>query len=239
MRARVERLWPFLVAIALLAMGVLAFPHLASAYYLEAGGRALDEPERAAQLLSKAIEWVPDNAQAYRLLAQAYREQGQWAAAVKALTRNTEMRPDNPLGHFELAETYQEIEEAMAALPRVDLLPLLLQAKVQAPQVPIDTPYSQPGDPAWKSYVVETTFSLPPGYSDRPTLFMHAPSQATYTLSLPEQPMVLRFDMGMDPQAHDWPGDGVTFEVSVDGERIFLEHLDMAAARAGRAAIRS
>ena len=218
----------------------LAFPHLVSAYHLEAGGRATQDPSALADDLSsavehlqRALEWVPDNAQAYRLLAGVYREQGEWTAAVRALTQYTEVRPDNPLGHIELAEVYEEIEAAMEALDRIDLLPVVSQAEVQAPEVPLDTPHGQPDGPAWQTYVAETTFSLPPGYGDRPTLFMHAPSQVTYTLALPEQPMVLRFDMGMDPQTHGWPGDGVTFEVFVDGERVFLEHVDKAMARAG------
>lgn len=234
---------PLIIVLLLVATGtgaVLAFPYVASAYHVEAGGRAAedpialaDDPSSAVQHLQRALAWVPDNAQAHRLLATVYRKQGEWAAAVEALTQYTGMRPDNPLGHIELAETYQEIEDAMEALPRIDLLSLLPQAAVQAPETPVDTPYGQPDGPAWQSYVAETTFSLPPGYGDRPTLFMHAPSRVTYRLSLPEQPMVLRFDMGMDPQTHNWPGDGVTFEVLVDGKRIFLEHVDKTLARAG------
>ena len=92
-------------------LAVLAFPHLASAYHLEAGGRALDNPELLAynplpalEHLQKAIEWDPDNAQAYRLLSKVHRAQGDLLAAVEALTRYTELRPDNPLGHIELDE---------------------------------------------------------------------------------------------------------------------------------------
>jgi tetratricopeptide (TPR) repeat protein len=149
------------------------------------------------------------------------------------LTTYTELRPDNVLGRIELAEAYERLEAEMADMQLADLLALLPQTQVQAPNVPVDTPYGQPDDPPWHSYVAETTFSLPPVYGERPTLFMHPPSLVTYTLSLPSQPMVLRFDMGMDPQAHDWPGDGVTFEVLVNGERLFLEHLDKVDARQG------
>lgn len=239
------RTWrPRLLIILLLALAgaaaVAAFPYVASAYHLEAGGRAAegvtgitDDAPSAIEHLERALEWLPENAQAYRLLAQVHRAQGDWLAAVEALTHYTELRPDNLLGHIELAEVYEEIEKAMAALDRIDLLPLLPQAAVKAPETPVDTPYGQPDGPAWQYYVAETTFSLPPGYGDRPTLFMHAPSRITCTLSLPEQPMVLRFDMGMDPQTHNWPGDGVTFEVFVDGERVFLEHVDKAMARKG------
>jgi len=49
------------------------------------------------------------------------------------------------------------------------------------------------------------------------TLFLHAGSWVTYTVAL-TQPAVLHFGMG-------WGGDGGTFEVFVDGVRVFLEHL--------------
>jgi tetratricopeptide (TPR) repeat protein len=39
--------------------------------------------------------------------------------------------------------------------------------------------------------------------------------------------------MGFDPQAHSWLGDGATFEVFIDGERVFLEHVDQAMALEG------
>jgi len=37
----------------------------------------------------------------------------------------------------------------------------------------------------------------------------------------------------MDPQTHNWPGDGATFEVFVNSEQIFLEHVDKAMAQGG------
>lgn len=37
----------------------------------------------------------------------------------------------------------------------------------------------------------------------------------------------------MDPQTHNWPGDGATFEVFVNSERIFLEHVDKTMAQSG------
>jgi hypothetical protein len=47
------------------------------------------------------------------------------------------------------------------------------------------------------------------------------------------QPSVLRFGMGLDPRALDWGSDGATFEVFVDGERVFLEHLPAELAQEG------
>lgn len=239
--------WFFWLFVALLA--ALAFPHLVSAYHLEAGGRALDQIgesvnqqsgeltnsrlETAILHLQKALKWEPDNAQAYRLMGRLYRGQGDDVAAAEALTRYTELRPDNPLGHMELAQTYEAIEAEMQAMVAADLIAALPQASVTAPGAPVDTPFAGPDEPAWRSYVAETTFALPPNFGDRPVLFMHAPSRITATVSLPPGPAIFRFGMGMDPQSHNWPGDGATFEVWLNGERVFLEHLDKAMAQEG------
>ena len=205
---------------------ILAFPYLASAHHLEAGGRALDTPSLALEHLHKAIKWDAQNAQAYLLMSTVYRAQGDWYAAVEALARYRELRPGNPLGPIDLAQLYEEIESEMATMRRVDLISLLPQAAIETPNVPVVTPYHQPGEPAWNSYVAKTTFSLSPYLGERPTLFMYPPATATYTLSLPPQPIMLRFGMGMDPQVDGSPGDGATFDVSVNGERVFLEYMD-------------
>jgi tetratricopeptide (TPR) repeat protein len=99
----------------------LVFPHLVSAYHLEAGGRAMDDAASALEHLRRAIDWDPNNAQAYRLLGQVYREQGDWPAAIEALTTFTRLRPHNPLGHIELAEAYEEIEAGAAGRDRGSL----------------------------------------------------------------------------------------------------------------------
>jgi tetratricopeptide (TPR) repeat protein len=230
--------WAFVLVGGILT--VLAFPHLVSAYHLEAGGRAVDDPERLATdplpalaHLQKAIEWRPDNAQAYRLLAKVYRTQGDWPAAVESLTRYTELRPDNPLGHIELAEVYETVEAEMATMRLADLVAALPQAAVEAPDVPVDTPYVQPEGPAWHSYAATTAFSLPPNFGERPALFMHPPSRTFYNLTLPTEPAALRFGLGLAPEVTNWPGDGVTFEVLIDGQSVFQEHLDKALARQG------
>lgn len=110
MQERVERLWP-LVALACIAlMATLAFPYLASAYYLELGGRSVDDASRAEQLLNKALGWDSNNAQAYRLLARVHRSDEDWLAAVEALGHYIELRPEDPLGYLELASLYEELE---------------------------------------------------------------------------------------------------------------------------------
>jgi len=234
--------WIAFVAASLLIL-VLVTPYLVSAYHLEAGGRAVDDLEllsynapAALGHLQKAIEWQPDNAQAYRLLSKVYRAQGDKILGSKSqgLTCYTELWPDNPLGHIELAEVYEAVEAEMRAMRLADLVAALPQAAVEAPDVPIDTPHAQPNGLAWHSYVATTAFSLPPSFGERPTLFMHSPSWVTFTLALPTQPATLCFIiMGMDPQTHGWSGDGATFEVLVNGERIFLEHVDKVMAREG------
>jgi tetratricopeptide (TPR) repeat protein len=231
--------WPvgfWSILLLLVAGGVLAFltfPYLRSAFYLEAGGRSMDNPAIATEHLQKATKWDPENAQAHRLLGRAYQAEGNLQASVEAFARYIELRPGNPLGYIELAQTHERIQATIATMWSVDLLSLLPQAAVQAPEVPVDTPYRQPGEPLWQSYVAETDFGLPPHYGERPTLFMHPPARVTYTLDLPSQPALLRFDLGMHPQSHDWPGDGATFQVFVNGEQVFQEHLDKKASRQG------
>jgi tetratricopeptide (TPR) repeat protein len=109
---------------------VISFPYLASAYHLEAAGRALANPTRltaspgtpeqgpllALEHLLRSSRWDPSNAQAYRLLGQVHRMQGNWPAAVEAMIRYVELRPRDPLAHFELAELHEEIETELAMM---------------------------------------------------------------------------------------------------------------------------
>ena len=121
MRTRVERLWPLLALALIVAIVLLSFPYLASAYYLEAGGRAMEDPERAERLLNNAIKWDVDNAQAYRLLGRVYRAQNNWQSALEMIERYAALRGDNPLAHAELANTYEAIEAAGAPVQLEDL----------------------------------------------------------------------------------------------------------------------
>lgn len=100
--------WPLLL-FGLLACGALAlaFPHAISALYLEAGGRAMDDPAQAVARLQQALEWDGANAQAYRLLGRAYLALGQNEAALDALSQASTLRPKNPLLHMELAQAYE------------------------------------------------------------------------------------------------------------------------------------
>lgn len=121
-KQRLSKLWPLLLVVMVTVLGILAFPYLASAYHVEAGGRALTDltsvpqgAQVALEHLQKAIKWDPTNAHAYRLLAKVHHVQGDQPAAVKALVHYRELRPRNPLAAIELAELYEELGSEMAA----------------------------------------------------------------------------------------------------------------------------
>ncbi len=234
---------------------VLGWPYAASLYHLEAGGRALDRaltstdsldwwyigPREAQnpQELQTAIahlERAPKMPHALRLLGRACFAQpdassgGDPVKGVRALEQFIERRPDHRLGHLELAAAYALMDRRLQDLEYVDLVDNLSGATVSAPDTEGTARYQPEG---WESeYVYPTTFGLPPNYGDRPTLFVHAGAQVTYTVTL-TAPSMLRFGMGLDPRSMNWGGDGATFEVFVDGERLFLEHLSVERAKEG------
>jgi tetratricopeptide (TPR) repeat protein len=167
---------------------------------------------------------------ARRLLGKAYVARGQALSAVLALEQFIEQRPEQYLAQLELAAAYVYADEQLQELEHLHLLDHLAGARISAPDVSGQARYA-PVD--WQSeYVYPTTFSLPPEYGERPTLFVHAGSQVTWTVVL-TQPSVLRFGMGQAPSSLGWGGDGATFEVFVDGERVFLEHLEPDRAQGG------
>jgi tetratricopeptide (TPR) repeat protein len=234
---------PVIILTSCLACVVLIFSYAASAYHVEAGGRALDQIpyqqalETATTHLETALRWNKSNAQAYRLLSRAYLAQEDPVAAAEALTHYTELRPDNPLGHIELAEVYEVMETELEAHTYYDFLAHLPEARVETAGFWIDTIFCEEGGPLEKCYVAETAFRMPDDAADRPTLFMHAPSRASYTVTLPNEPVVLCFGMGLHPLTWSWGGDGTTFEVFVDdgdGERQMLAgRLDIPTAMEG------
>ncbi len=176
------------------------------------------------------LQQIPGSEQAWRLLARGYVAQGDWLAGIHALEQFTATRPQNPLGHLELAAAYKLAEDQLQDLVQVDLLAKLSEASLKAPDLPGYARYHPDG---WTSqYAYPTRFTLPPTGPERPTLFLHAGAQATFTLAL-TQPAVLRFGMGLDPRSLDWGGDGATFEVWVDGHQVFTDHLVVEVARAG------
>jgi tetratricopeptide (TPR) repeat protein len=234
---------------------VLSWPYAASVFHLEAGGRALERAlpnedtlmwwyigpreARDPQALQAAIahlEQAPKTPYAQRLLGRAYFAQpdasssGDLLKGVRALEQFTGQRPNHRLGRLELAAAYALMDQRLQEMEYVDLLTHLPGATVSAPDLERSTEYPPEG---WKSeYVYPTSFGLPPNYGDRPTLFIHAGAQVTLTIEVTE-PSVLSFGMGLDPRSLNWGGDGATFEVFVEDERAFLEHLSVERAREG------
>jgi tetratricopeptide (TPR) repeat protein len=237
-----KKKWPLIAGLVVTALAlVLALPCAISAYHLQAGGQALERAlgrhdalewwyvgpreARDPQALQAAIahlEKANRAPYAQRLLAQAYVAQGDTLSGVHALEQFVERRPKHYLAQLELAAAYVYADARLPELQYLDLLSHLEGAHISAPDLGASMHYSAEG---WQSeYVYPTVYSLPPEYGDRPALFVHAGSQVTWTVTL-TQPSVLRFGMGQEPRSLGWGGDGATFEVFANGERIFMEHL--------------
>lgn len=237
------------LVVAIVALGVWFGPRLWAVYQLEVGGRLLESAlgsvdslewwyvgpreVKDAHALEAAVAHLrqaESTSRAWRLLGQAQMAREDFLASIEALERFTALRPDHVLGHLELAAAYALANQRLEAIEFSRLLEVMPGARVSAPDLDGQVTY-EPG--AWQSeYVYPTTFGLPPDYGDRPTLFLHAGSRITYTVAL-TQPAVLHFGMGLDPRALGWGGDGATFEVFVNGQRIFLEHVPVEVAREG------
>jgi 4-amino-4-deoxy-L-arabinose transferase-like glycosyltransferase len=59
----------------------------------------------------------------------------------------------------------------------------------------------------------------------QPALLMHPEGSATYSVTLPEGVVCFRADLAMDPQSWGWGGDGATFVLAVNNEKVFDRHL--------------
>ncbi len=108
--------WILAVVVVLGLLAVLLFPWGVSAYYVERAGRYLDAEhptasttEAAEQAVLRALKWTPDNAQACRLLAQVYAQQGDQLARLEALAHFVTLRPLDPLGAWELARACEQL----------------------------------------------------------------------------------------------------------------------------------
>ena len=117
-----------ILAIAILATLVWAFPYFASAFYMGLGSKALEaaleEPEalesraRAVNYLQQAVRWDRNNAEASELLAKAYRQlaevyvgRGELAEARSALEALLEQDPEDQFALYYLARAYEEAGE--------------------------------------------------------------------------------------------------------------------------------
>jgi tetratricopeptide (TPR) repeat protein len=236
------------LVLAVLAL-ILALPYAVSIYHLRVGGQALESalgrhdpldwwyvgPReiRDPQALQTAIAHLHRARRApyaQRLLGRAYVAREDTLEGVRALEQFVQGRPRHYLAQLELAAAYVYADDRLHEIEYLALLDHLEGASISTPDQAEQVRYS--ADDWQNDYVYPTAYSLPPEYGDRPTLFVHAGSQVTWTVTLTE-PSVLRFGMGQAPRSLGWGGDGATFEVFADGERLFLEHLPVEQARAG------
>ncbi len=69
-------------------------------------------------------------------------------------------------------------------------------------------------------------------YDERaiPTLRMHPEGRAAFNITLPDGVVCFRSDLALDPQSWGWGGDGASFAVAVNGEKIFEEMIGNAEA---------
>jgi len=228
--------------------------YLVSAFYLELGGRELDQVPnlksqipnpnsqfpmtksqipspgltRAVAHLEAALHWDAGNAQAYRLLGQAYLAREDYLAAIEALTTYTDLQPDNPLGHLELAQVCEGLARASEPEVYYDFIEHLPEAAVTAPSDPVQTDYCVPNGPVASCYVASTYWTMPDDEL-RPVLFMHPSSWARYVVAVPVEATMLRFSVGLYPLSWNWGGDGALFEVCIqDGaeeKRLFSTYV--------------
>ena len=125
-----------ILALAILATLVWAFPYFASAFYMSRGSRALEmaptEPEalaRSVRYLQQAVRWDENNAEAgellakaYRQLAEAYVERGALAKARPALEALLEQDPEDQFALYWLARAYEEAGEKDKAVANYEKL---------------------------------------------------------------------------------------------------------------------
>jgi hypothetical protein len=221
------RKWVLLGSLIIALFLVLVFPDVLAIYYLETGARYLaksldstdvDGQEMAIQHLERAVKWDKRNDQAYRLLGQAFMAQGQLIKAAQAYSVFTELRPEHELGRLELAATYRAIKDALRTMLYADLVVQVEQATTSEPLWSAPHPF-EPSD-----YVHIANPTLFSNHRPAPALFLHPVSAITYTLTL-TQPAFLRFGMGNVLHGLESGSDGITFEVYVNDQRLFFEHL--------------
>lgn len=214
--------------------------------------------EEAAARFGAAVAADPEHAQARRWVGRAALLLDEPLTAAEALSAYVRGRPENPLGYWELGLAYEgmagRVEGAVhwAFEPRADLSDAafapgavgasLEEAAVETLDVWIGTPYCDEEGPA-SCFVATTTWWMPDapgerlwtpeGAVGRRVLFMHPPAEVTFTVTLPVTPTALAFWMGIDPAAHGWLGDGVVYEVAVEGEEVFTHTLTPGEARQG------
>jgi hypothetical protein len=99
----------------------------------------------------------------------------------------------------------QNPPDLLDAVTALDLLDQFANADLQpAPNQPIEI----------------RDFELP-GETPYPTLVMHPEGRATFDVALPQGVACFRSDLAIDPQSWGWGGDGASFALTVNGERVW------------------
>jgi tetratricopeptide (TPR) repeat protein len=124
------------VALAVMVVAALSGPFVLRLYYLDIGGRALDEArafaaaypdavnpalDRAIRYLQRAVAISPPDGYAYRRLGQAWLLLGANDRAVESLRRAVELRPNHRLTRIELGYAYDGLGQADQALAEYEL----------------------------------------------------------------------------------------------------------------------
>jgi len=250
-----RRTFPFWALIQLVLATVLAllvafvfFPIGMWIYHVERGGRLINQaliwPEpryadttpalhnsaaatEALNHLQAAASWRPRATQPYRLMAQIYAAQEDWASANEALDTAHRYQPTDPLIAWEQALVVERVLAIAERAPSESILPDLLSVPIQAPATPIRTIYCEPGRPE-TCYVAFERFTQ--AFADDPagvpvqldSLFMYPPAAVALKRPVSAGNPVLAFALGLDPNMRGGKSDGATFEIwltSADGSR--------------------
>ncbi len=199
--------------------------------------------DQALGHLGAAVRWRPDHPHAYRLAGRIYMARREWVKTVEAFEQARRLAPRHPMADWEVGLAYEQMASVVASAPTVPLTPLLAEAPVEAPGVPVDTPFCRPGKPR-TCYAGPATFQLPyagtgdPTPVEHPVLFLHPPAKVRLSLRVPTDQTALRFLLGLDPRAREWGTDGATFQLWVEPSDsqallLFERHVTDEEARAG------
>ncbi|RME13366.1 MAG: tetratricopeptide repeat protein [Ardenticatenia bacterium] len=171
--------------------------------------------------LAAAMRWRPDHFHAYRLAGHLYAAQHDWIHAAESLAQAAQREPRNPLLPWEEGLMYEQMALAVERAPREAMLAHFADGAVEAPAVPLDTPFCQ-GNDLRTCYVGRTEWALPPAHvagalpESAPVLFTHPPVKVRAELTIPAQTPALLFRHGLAPEARDYGTDGATFQVWVE-----------------------
>lgn len=249
----------------LIILLISARPFLLWALNVEAAGEELErivewsEPRRVDELpqmadtsrvalakvqtrLLTAIEQRPNHSHAYRLLGGTYLAEREWQEAAKILTQAHQLAPSHPLIAWEAGLAYEQMEQVVAQAPQQTLLSAFATGELQAPPERVETPFCE--QDAQSCYMGQTTFIQPlADFAEgtvitAPVLFLHAPAQVKYALTLPAEDPALYFLLGLDPVVRDWGCDGATFQIWVEASQepatlVYEEAIDAPTAISG------